>query len=115
MTFQDDPNLKRKLQELESEVQRPSQSTPFGTESESSFDGTQAALKQLQPVFERFKLWFNDLPPAGKILGLVIIGGIVLSLLNTVFKLVSSLIALALLSGVVFVLYKVFIAPKSDS
>ncbi|WP_017303818.1 hypothetical protein [Spirulina subsalsa] len=113
MTFQDDPNLKRRLQELETEVQPPSQSTPFGTESESSFNA-QAGLKELKPVFERFKLWFNDLPPAGKILGLVIIGGIVLSLLNTVLKLVSSLIALAVLAGVVFLFYKVFIAPKTE-
>ena len=90
----------RKLEELEAEINQ-SVSPPADSPIEPSPQRT---------LQERW----NSLPPLGKgaIAAVALFVGF--SLLNTVLRLVTSLLSVAVLGVVLYLLYKFFIAPRSS-
>ncbi|WP_446366227.1 hypothetical protein [Coleofasciculus sp. G3-WIS-01] len=63
--------------------------------------------------FNQITAWFNNLPSVGKVIVVIVGGSLGLSLLKSVFQLITSLISLALLGIILYVVYKFFITPKS--
>lgn len=111
MNPQEPNNWKRKLQELEQEVQQTSSKNPAGT----SPSGTPfIEKKNLNQSLNQIRDWFNTLPSAGKVVVVIMTAIIGFSLLNTVLRLVSSLLTIAILAVVLYLLYKFFIAPQSS-
>ncbi|MEC4984903.1 MAG: hypothetical protein SAJ37_04190 [Oscillatoria sp. PMC 1068.18] len=114
MNSQENQNWQQKLQELEKEVNQDYSSPtsynsepgkPLQTQSETSADFSDAIAK--------LQNWFASLPTAGKVAVVAIAAIVGFSLLRTVLQLVASLISLAILGVVLYLLYKFFIAPQS--
>jgi hypothetical protein len=112
MNPQENRDYERKLQELEKELDkdRPLKSvdTKAGQPLQSNVN-----YSQIESVFNRVTNWFNSLPKTGKV-AVVIIGAIVgFSILRSVLQLVGALLALATLGGILYLVYKFFITPRS--
>lgn len=71
--------------------------------------------KKVQKILNKIKDWYNTLPTPGK--AAVVVGGLIfgVSILNTVLQLVTSILSVAILGIVVYVLYKYLIANQSSS
>lgn len=100
MNAQNQPNWEQKLKDLEAKLQGnipPNGSTPYSWQSLSA-----------QCVG-----WFQGLPKAGQI-AVGVVGLIMgLTLLKTLFQLVSLLMSLAILGVFVYLAYRFLIAPNS--
>jgi hypothetical protein len=102
---QEQPNWQKKLEELEKEVNQTLETTPIRLEN------TQNTLEK---AFYQLQAWYQALPTPAKLI--VAVGGILVafSLLNTVLKLVASLISLAILALICYGLYKFLIKTPSN-
>jgi hypothetical protein len=105
MNSHSEEELQRRLRELEAKI-NSSATTPTPQETKSQpvgFTGWKLYL-------ERAKTWFIGLPIVNKLVvtGVTLLVGSLL--LQTVFKLVSSVISLALLAGLVYLGYKFFVS-----
>ena len=101
----------RRLQELEMELEKerlPSVDTQTGQPPSLSLN---RAL-QLTPVFQKVANWFNSLPSFGKVAVVIIAVLIGFSILRTVLQLVASLISLALIGVILYLVYKFFVTPQ---
>jgi hypothetical protein len=73
-----------------------------------------ANLTQLEPLLNKVVNWYNSLPTPGKVAVLAIALLFGLSLLQTLFQLVTSLIGLAILGGILYLVYKFFMTSQSS-
>lgn len=64
-------------------------------------------------VIERVANWFNSLPRGGKVAVVIIATVVGFSILRSVLQLVASLISLAILGVILYLVYKFFITPRS--
>ncbi|MGB3695345.1 MAG: hypothetical protein WA865_22370 [Spirulinaceae cyanobacterium] len=107
------PDLEQRFKELEREVnQTSSTSGNKSTEVESSLPRHDEF--SLEQTFERLQTWFQGLPTIAKVAVAVVAAMIGFSLLNTVLKVVTSLLSLAIMGVVLYLLYKFFLAPRSS-
>jgi len=99
MNNPENKNTERRLEELELELERDRQSTkPKLTESESS--------PSVQNFFNFILGWFENLPSSGKI-AVAVVGIVVsFSLLSSFLKIVTSLLTIAILSLILYGVYK---------
>jgi hypothetical protein len=112
MNPQENRDYDQKLQELEKELdaERPLQSveTQAGQPLQSNFN-----YSQMESVFNRVTNWFNSLPNAGKVAVVIVAAVVGFSLLRSVLQLVGALISLAILGGILYLIYKFFVTPQS--
>ena len=113
MNSPENPNLEQRFQELEREVNQTSSS------SGSSSAEVESPLPRhdsfsLEKTLERLQTWFQALPPVAKV-AVAVVGTIAgFSLLNTVLKVVTSLLSIVVMGVVLYLLYKFFLAPGSS-
>ena len=103
MTSPNDSELKRKLEQLENQIN--SQVAPQVKKQVSGL---------VQSFPENIKTWYRDLPSSGK---LIVIGGGVIaafSVLSLFLKLVSTVLSLVFIAGGLYLVYKVFLEEKSS-
>lgn len=107
MNPQPEEDLQRRLNKLEAEINSPPGVVP---ESQSQKQTPQSVFANLNLQLERFQIWFNSLSGAKKLVvsGVTVLVG--LAMLQAVFKLVASVISLALLAVLVYVGYKFFVS-----
>ncbi|TAF06733.1 MAG: hypothetical protein EAZ77_11615 [Nostocales cyanobacterium] len=110
MNPQPEEDLLRRLQKLEAEINSFS---PHPNQSETQKQTNQTGFAKLNWHFQRSQIWFQGLSGMKKLAvgGLAIFLGLLV--LQTVFKLVASLISLAVLAVLVYVGYK-FLLPNSS-
>ncbi|MBW4613941.1 MAG: hypothetical protein KME21_11820 [Desmonostoc vinosum HA7617-LM4] len=107
MNPQPDEDLQRRLQNLEAEIRSSSVVEPQTQEQEQR---SQSGFASFNLQVERFKNMFNSLSTTKK---LVVAGVSVLvgfAILQTVLKLVASVLSLALLAVLVYLGYKFFVS-----
>ncbi|MCC5613704.1 hypothetical protein LC605_01135 [Nostoc sp. CHAB 5836] len=105
MNPQPEKDLQRRLDQLEAEI-----NSPPGVVPQAKEQMPQSIFANLNLQLERFKIWFNSLSGAKKLVvsGVTVLVG--LAMLQAVFKLVASVITLALLAVLVYVGYKFFVS-----
>jgi hypothetical protein len=105
MSPQDHQDWERRLQELEIEVEaNPSPSPDTPTPVSQTLENT---LRQLGE-------WFKGLPAVGRV-AVAVVGAIALfSLLNSVLRLVASVLSIAILGVILYLLYKFVMTPRSS-
>lgn len=108
------PDWQRRLQELEQDIDRK---LGDRTQSQDTFDTTslpEQTQTTISSLYQQAKTWFQTLPTIGQVA--VGIGAVVLSLsvLQTVMRLVTLGISLAVIAVVGYIGYRLFFAP-SDS
>lgn len=101
--FSEEQNQQRRIEEIEAEIEHE-----FPPNSENS-GKIPVSSPSFSHVLSPIKHWFQALPTVGKII--VTFGGFIigLSLLKTVFTIVTSLITLIIIGGVVYLGYKFLI------
>jgi hypothetical protein len=107
MNSQPEEDLQRRLDKLEAEI-KSANVTPPHSGGQTQLPGLSFASLNL--YLERFRLWFTSLAGMKKlaVVGVVTLLGFVM--LQTVFKLVTSVISLALLAVLVYLGYKFFVS-----
>lgn len=105
MNPQPKSDWERRLEELEQEVEK---------ESSPSSVRPLTPAENLENSLDRLRNWFDGLPTIAKVgVGIVAVM-VAFSLLNTVLRVVASLLTVAILAGVLYVMYKFFIAANSS-
>jgi hypothetical protein len=109
MNPQPEEDLQRRLDKLEAEINSPPGVVP---QPQGKKQMPQSVFANLSLQLERFKIWFKGLSGTKKLVvsGVTVLVG--LAMLQTVFKLVASVITLALLAGLVYVGYKFFVSSS---
>lgn len=102
MNPQDDAELQRQLQKLEAELEH---SQPVKLDREPTRDNASLTTQ--------ITTWFRGLPQGGKILVVSIAALVSLSVVSAVLRLLFLSIQLAFVGGVLYLIYKIFFAPKS--
>lgn len=107
----------KRLQELEAEVNESSEKT--STEANNDFPSSVRSnspqlSSQAKKIATQVRQWFDQLPVFGKVIVGAVGVGISLSLLKTVFQLVTSVLTLAIIGALGYVGYQVFIASKNN-
>ncbi len=107
MNPQRDEDLQRRLDKLEAEINSSPEVVPQPQKQKPQF-----GFANLNLQLERFQLWFNSLSGTKKLVvsGVTVLVG--LAMLQTVFKLIASVITLALLAALVYVGYKFFVSSN---
>jgi hypothetical protein len=113
MNPQENRDYQRKLQELETELNKDRPLKSVETQPGQLFPGIFKKY-QLESVFNQLTNWFNSLPTAGKVAVVLIGASVGLSLLRSVLQLVGALISLAILGGILYLVYKFVITPQSS-
>lgn len=113
MNPQEKRDYDRKLQELEQELDRnqrqPVGETQPGQPIQRPANPPQADGLPLQQIFN----WFNRLPDAGKVAVALVAALVAFSVLKSVFQLVTSIISLAVLGVILYLVYRFFVARQS--
>lgn len=99
MTSPNNQDWERRFQELEVEIDPEPEPQPSSSES-------------LEKGINKLKIWYNDLPTPGK--AAIAVAGVLVafSILNSVLKLVTSLLSVAVLVVILYGAYKFLIAPS---
>lgn len=111
----------KRLQELEAEVNASSQQAgkneqQEGMNSVSPLNSESSQFsRRVQGVALQVRRWFDQLPLFGKVIVGAVAVGISLSLLKTVFQLITSVLTLVIIGALGYVGYQVFISSKNDT
>ncbi|MGI8501907.1 MAG: hypothetical protein ACR2LR_12315 [Hassallia sp.] len=109
MNPQREDDLQHRLQQLEEEMNSSSPKVVV-EQSEARKQTSQLNFLEAKPHLDRFKIWFKSLSGTGKI----VVGSVSvllgLAMLQAVFKLVTSVVSLAVLAGLVYLGYKFFVS-----
>lgn len=113
MNPQENRDFDRRLQELEQELDKDrllqSVETPPKQPLQRSINNSQPEKSGLNQLAN----WFNSLPKAGKVAVVAIATLIGFSVLRSVLQLVGALISLAVVGGILYLVYKFFVTPQS--
>lgn len=111
MNPQENRDYDRRLQELETELERdqplPSVDTQPGQPLQHNVNNSQPAS-----VWNQIANRFNSLPTAGKVAVVIIAAIVGFSVLRSVLQLVAALISLAILGVILYLVYKFFVKPQ---
>jgi hypothetical protein len=110
MNPQREEDLQRRLDKLEAEINASPQVVPQSPEEQKQTFEFSFANFNLQ--LERFRIWFSSLSATKKLVfsGVAVLLG--LAIVQVVFKLVASVISLALLAVLVYLGYKFFVSSS---
>jgi hypothetical protein len=115
MTSPQPQDWKRRFQDLKIEIERATSGSP-GSESlnQIEVDAPNFGLDGLQLGYQQFLQWFNGIPASGKLLAIAGGGLLSLTLIKTVFQLITSLITLSVFGVILYLIYRFWILPKSS-
>jgi hypothetical protein len=112
MNPQENRDYERRLQELEAELNKDkplsSVEIPFWQPLERYINRS-----QIESIRNRVVNWFDILPKPAKVAVVVLAAIVGVSLFLSVLRLVVSLISLAILGVILYLVYKFFVTPQS--
>jgi uncharacterized membrane protein len=101
MNSQPNSDWERKLQDIEAEIHQTTR-----------IDNTNIPDAQ-KNTFHRIQVWFDSLPPAGRLAVALVAMTIAFSILSTIFKVITSLLSVAVVGIVIYLGYK-FLTTSSS-
>ncbi|WP_373545396.1 hypothetical protein [Chamaesiphon sp.] len=113
MTSPQPQNWKRRLQDLKIDIERVTSGSPKSDLNQIEADAP-FGLDALQQGYQQFLSWFNGIPASGKLLAIAGGGLLSLTLIKTVFQLVTSLITLSVFGVILYLVYRFWILPKGE-
>lgn len=113
MNSQPEPDLERRLQKLEAEIDQtpPSYPVPEQSRQPQTSNNSPAIASNIK----QFSKWFNGLSKVGKLMFISVAAVIGFAILRAVLQLVASLIGLAILGVVLYFVYQFFLAQSSET
>jgi hypothetical protein len=82
--------------------------------NEVDFDPPGFGIDAMQRGYQQFLTWFNGIPASGKLLAIAGGGLLSLTLIKTVFQLITSLITLSIFGIILYLVYRFWILPKNS-
>lgn len=110
MNPQPEEDLQRRLEKLEAEMKS---SSVEDTQKEAQRQKFQSGFPSLNSQLTRSLNWFNSLSGTKKLVALSVTALLGIFVLQTVVKLVASVISVALLAVLVYVGYKFFVSSTA--
>jgi hypothetical protein len=119
MTEQQRPDWYRRFQDMKVGFQQPTgESEPLKGVSEPlkeiNVDFSMISIDALRLKYQQFINWFNEIPASGKLLAIAGGGLLSMTLIKTVFQLITSLITLSTFGVILYLIYRFLILPKSN-
>jgi hypothetical protein len=111
MASPDPQDWQRRLRDLNINIGSNADSEPL---NEIDVDAVGSGLDAIKQSYQQFLTWFNDIPASGKLLAIAAGGLLSLTLIKTVFQLVTSLITLSILGTILYLVYRFWVSPKSS-
>jgi hypothetical protein len=101
MSYQNEKDVKRKFEDLEAELH-----------DTQPLINTDKFSEPIKKGYQQFLVWFKDLPKTGQIVVAVLTVAAGLMLLQTVVRLISLAITLAVIGIIVYIGYQLFKSSK---
>ncbi|WP_310485478.1 hypothetical protein [Chamaesiphon sp. VAR_48_metabat_403] len=112
MTSPEPQNWQNRIRDLKSNFDR---SVSGGEDlNQIDVDIPDLGIGALQRSYQQFVTWFSNIPASGKLLAIAGGGLLGLSLIKTVFQLISSLITLSVFGVILYLVYRFWILPKNN-
>ncbi len=113
MTSPQPQDWQRRFRDLKIEVER---ATTAGSDSlnQIDVDAPDFGINALRQGYQQFTTWFDQIPSSGKLIAIVGGGLLSLTLIKTVFQLITSLITLSVFGIGVYLVYRFWILPKGE-
>ena len=112
MTTPEPQDWQSRVRNLKIEIERATSGSD--TLNQLDVDASSFGMDALQRGYQQFMNWFNGIPSSGKLLAIAGGGLLSLTLIKTVFQLISSLITLSVFGTIVYLVYRFWILPKSN-
>ncbi len=71
-------------------------------------------IDALRSSYQQFLVWFHSIPASGKLLAIAGGGLLSLTLIKTVFQLITSLITLSIFGIILYLVYRFWILPNNS-
>ncbi len=113
MTEQQPSDWQRRFQDMKVGFQQP---PSVGSEplKEINIDFPTISLDAFRLKYQQFINWFNEIPASGKLLAIAGGGLLSMTLIKTVFQLITSLITLSTFGIILYLVYRFLILPKNN-
>ena len=112
MTSPQPKDWQSRIRDLKSDLERAAASSqPL---NQIDVDLPNLGLGKLQGSYQQLLTWFNGIPASGKLLAIAGGGLLSLTLIKTVFQLITSLITLSVFGIILYLGYRFWILPKSE-
>jgi hypothetical protein len=113
MTEQQPSDWQRRFQDMKVGFQQP---PSVGSEplKEINIDFPKISLDAFRLKYQQFINWFNEIPASGKLLAIAGGGLLSMTLIKTVFQLITSLITLSTFGIILYLVYRFLILPKNS-
>jgi hypothetical protein len=112
MTSPEPQDWQRRFRNLKIEIERAA-SDPNAL-NQIEVDAPSFGIDALQLGYQQFMTWFNSIPASGKLLAIAGGGLLSLTLIKTVFQLITSLITLSVFGVILYLVYRFWILPKNS-
>jgi hypothetical protein len=113
MTAPQPPDWQRRFRDLKIDVVDQSTAAPEPL-NQVEVEFPRFGIESLQRGYQQFVAWFNGIPSSGKLLAIAGGGLLSLTLIKTVFQLITSLITLSIFGLVLYLVYRFWILPKNS-
>jgi hypothetical protein len=112
MASPDPQDWQQRLRDLEINIgSNPKTAEPL---NEIDVDATGFGVDAIARSYQQVLAWFNGIPASGKLLAIAAGGLLGLTLIKTVFQLVTSLITLSIVGTILYLVYRFWVSPKSS-
>jgi hypothetical protein len=114
MTSPQPQDWQRRIRDLKIEIERATSGSGSESLNQIDVDAPSFGLEALRRSYQQFLDWFNGIPSSGKLLAIAGGGILSLTLIKTVFQLISSLVTLSIFGIILYLAYRFLILPKSN-
>jgi hypothetical protein len=115
MTSPQPQDWKRHFQNFRVKIEQPSAPPAADSLNQVEFTPQGFGWEMLRQGYQQFVIWFNAIPSSGKLLAIAAGGFLSLSLIKTVYQLITSLISLSILGIILYLVYRFWVLPKNNN
>ncbi len=101
----------RRFQDLKMKIDRTSVNSSF---DRLEIDPQSFGSEKFGRSYQQSIAWFNSIPSSAKLVAIAVGGLLGLTLIKTVFQLITSLLTLSVLGIILYLVYRFWIAPKGE-
>lgn len=107
-------NWQRRFQDMKVGFDRSNTSSTPQPLKEINVNFPEVSVDALNRNYQKFLTWFNGIPASGKLLAIVACGLFSMTIIKSVFQLITSLITLSTFGIILYLIYRFSILPKGN-
>lgn len=114
MTSPQPQDWQSRFRDLKIEIDRATKNAGSDSLNQIDVDAPDFGMNALRQGYQQFVTWFDRIPSSGKLVAVVGGGLLSLTLIKTVFQLITSLITLSVFGIGLYLVYRFWILPKGE-